>query len=195
MSGNRSENKPTLFRNFISQIVSLVNASGPGAVHRIIIPSLLSPSLYDSSANQPSEVLQFLHSIRALLRKFPRQLTAMITLPISLFPRSSGLVRWAELLSDGVLEFIPLEHQHQLNLEPGKKEKAQGLLRCHSLPIFHEKGGGLEGSWTPEDLAFRLSGSTGLVITPFYLPPVGEDGETSKAVDQSSNQTNKSMEF
>jgi elongator complex protein 4 len=147
-------------KKFISDVTLRIKNSPPATVHRIIIPSLLSPTIFASSYAKPSEVLQFLHSLRGLLRTFPDQLTAMVTLPISLYPRSTGLTRWAELLSDGA--------------------KSQGLLRAHSLPGFHERGGGLEGSWVREDLSFKLSSSSGLVITPFSLPPVGEDGEISE---------------
>jgi len=100
-------------------------------------------------------------------------------MPITLFARSAGLTRWLEVLFDGVFELVPLQHQSQMALEPGKEDKSQGLLRVHSLPIFHEKGGGLEGSWVRQDLSFKLSASSGLVITPYSLPPVGEEDEAS----------------
>jgi elongator complex protein 4 len=46
--------------------------------------------------------------------------------------------------------------------------------------VFHEKGGGLEGTWNRENLSFKLSSSNGLVITPFSLPPIGDEEESSK---------------
>ncbi|KAH7171542.1 PAXNEB protein-domain-containing protein [Dactylonectria macrodidyma] len=159
------------FKKFISDITSKIKSSTPSTVHRIIVPSLLSPTLYSSAASQPREVLQFLHALRALLRQFPTQTTALLTLPITLFQRSSGLTRWMELLSDGVLELIPLQHQGPVAREPGGEDKGQGMLRTHSLPVFHEKGGGIEGTWARENLSFRLSSSGGLVIEPFSLPP------------------------
>ncbi len=76
-----------------------------------------------------------------------------------------------ELLSDGVIELVPLQHRNQED-----KDKAQGMLRVHSLPVFHEKGGGLEGGWVRQDMSFKLSASSGMVITPYSLPPVGDDG-------------------
>ncbi|KAH7163627.1 PAXNEB protein-domain-containing protein [Dactylonectria estremocensis] len=159
------------FKRFIADVISKVKSSSPSTVHRIIVPSLLSPTLYNSAASQPREVLQFLHALRALLRQFPTQTTALLTLPITLFQRSSGLTRWMELLSDGVLELIPLQHQGPVTREPGGENKGQGMLRAHSLPVFHEKGGGIEGTWARENLSFRLSSSSGLVIEPFSLPP------------------------
>lgn len=171
----------TPFRKFIADVTSQIKNSPHSTVHRIVVPSLLSPTLYNSAASQPKEVLKFLHALRALLRQYSTQLTAFVTIPVTLFPRSTGLTRWVELLSDGVLELIPLQHQAQVAREPGNEDKGQGLLRAHSLPVFHEKGGGLEGTWNRENLSFKLSSSSGLVITPFSLPPIGDEEEPNKA--------------
>ncbi|KAI9163746.1 Elongator complex protein 4 [Paramyrothecium foliicola] len=169
------------FKKFIAEVSANVRDSSPSTVHRIIIPSLLSPTIFPSAYARPTEVLQLLHGLRALLRTFPTRITAMMTLPISLYPRSTGLTRWVELLSDGVLELTPLQHQIQVSRDPSSDAKSQGLLRAHSLPGFHEKGGGLEGSWLREDLSFKLSSSSGLIITSFSLPPVGETEEEPKS--------------
>ncbi|CAG7562443.1 unnamed protein product [Fusarium equiseti] len=171
----------TPFQKFVTEVTSKIKNSPPSTIHRIVVPSLLSPTLYNSAASQPREILKFLHGLRALLRQFPAQVTAFVTIPVTLFPRSTGLTRWVELLSDGVLELIPLQHQGPVVREPGSEDKGQGLLRAHSLPVFHEKGGGLEGTWNRENLSFKLSSSSGLVITPFSLPPIGDDEEPTKA--------------
>ncbi|KAF5239554.1 hypothetical protein FAUST_4875 [Fusarium austroamericanum] len=170
----------TPFQKFITEVTSKIRNAPPSTVHRIVVPSLLSPTLYNSAASQPKEILKFLHDLRALLRQFSAQVTAVVTIPVTLFPRSTGLTRWMELLSDGVLELIPLQ-QAPVVREPGNEDKGQGLLRAHSLPVFHEKGGGLEGTWNRENLSFKLSSSSGLVITPFSLPPIGDEEEPTKA--------------
>jgi elongator complex protein 4 len=77
------------------------------------MPSLLSPALYPPHASSPEPILQFLHNLRALLSTYPGRLTVMLTLPLSLYPRSSGLVRWMELLNDGVVELSPFPHSYQ----------------------------------------------------------------------------------
>ncbi|RGP66408.1 elongator complex 4 [Fusarium longipes] len=171
----------TPFQKFVTQVTSKIKNSPPSTVHRIVVPTLLSPTLYNSAASQPKEILKFLHDLRALMRQFPAQVTAVVTVPVTLFPRSTGLTRWMELLSDGVLELIPLQQQTPVAREPGNEDKGQGLLRAHSLPVFHEKGGGLEGTWNRENLSFKLSSSSGLVITPFSLPPIGDEEEPAKA--------------
>lgn len=102
------------------------------------------------TASQPQCLLQFLHSLRSLLRQYPTQLTALITLPLELYPRSSGLVRWMEILSDGVLELTPFPHLGDALVTSGaattQEEQPQGMLKIHRLPVFHEKGGGGGGS-------------------------------------------------
>lgn len=190
-----SSTSPSQLKKFLNDVTTRINNSSPSTIHRIVAPSLLSPTIYPSSASRPEEALQFLHGLRALLRSFPTQLTAMVSMPVSLYPRSTGLTRWAELLSDGVLELIPLEHKLQMSRDPSKDDKAQGMLRAHSLPVFHEKGGGLEGSWNREDLSFKLSSSSGLVITPFSLPPIGDEEEEKNNSKTSSDSKKESLEF
>lgn len=179
--------RPSAFTKFVKELQAKLQASTPASIHRLVIPSLLSPALHTPEACQPSEALQFLHAIRALQRQYPGQLTALMTMPVSLFPRTSGLTRWIELLSDGVLEMIPLPPK--LGATPPStsgaskvQDQSQGILRVHSLPIFHEKGGGgLENNQFREDLSFHLSSTKGLVIQPYVLPPLEEEDQKEKS--------------
>jgi elongator complex protein 4 len=186
------------FKAIIKHLQTKLSTSPRTDIHRIIIPGLLLPTLYAPHCARPSEVLPFLHSLRALLRQHPTQLTAILTLPTSLYPRTSGLVRWIELLCDGVIEMIPLPANPGAPAPPStssssgsgsasgreKSEQAQGLLRVHTLPVYHEKGGGGAGASSfRETLAFSLSASRGLVIKPYSLPPLESetgDGEGEK---------------
>lgn len=178
---------PSAFEMFITSLQTKLQASSPASVHRVVIPSLLSPTLYTLEACQPPQVLQFLHSLRALLRRYHGQLTALITLPVSLFPRSNGMTRWIELLSDGVLEMIPLPPK--LGAAPPSsngvskvQDQSQGILRVHSLPVFHEKGGGgAENNHFREDLSFHMSSTKGLAIQPYVLPPLEEEDHKEKS--------------
>jgi elongator complex protein 4 len=174
------------FNTFLNHLITHLSTSSSTTVHRIVIPNLLSPALYSSDVSRPERVLQFLHALRALLRKYSTQLTAMITLPLTLYPRSMGLARWMELLSDGVLELAPFPSSAiATKSAPGAstvyEEPPQGMLKIHRLPIFHEKGGGGgEASGFGDDLAFTLSRRKGLVIKPFSLPPVEGDSEAQQ---------------
>ncbi|KAI1780152.1 PAXNEB-domain-containing protein [Hypoxylon cercidicola] len=195
-SPERNASSP--FKQFIKDVAYKLANSPPSWIHRVVVPGLLSPTGYSSSSSRPEEVLQFLHALRALLRQYPGKLTAIITLPLALYPRSMGLTRWMELLSDGVIELIPLQSSAVHAPPPSSKsdskseDQIQGLLKIHSLPIFHEKGGGSsETNSAHGDLSFSLSRSKGLVIKPFYLPPVGEDDQEKKKSDSSKG----NMEF
>ncbi|PHH60816.1 hypothetical protein CDD81_1113 [Ophiocordyceps australis] len=184
------------FGSFLDRLASVMQKSSPSSIHRVVVPGLLSPALYNSAACQPQNVLQFLHGLRYLLRKFSNQATAMLTLPLSLYPRSSGLTRWMELLVDGVMELVPLNHR---SLVPtGEADaKTQGLLRIHSYPVFHEKGGGLQDALFCQDLAFSLSALDGIVIAPLSLPPLGSDDTAAKSSSEVLEETaqKKKLEF
>lgn len=184
----RGSSSASHFKAIIKHLRTKLEASPPGEVHRVVVPSLLSPALYFYGSAQPTEALQFLHQLRALLRQHSIQLTAIITLPTSLFPRNTGLVRWIELLCDGVLELIPLFANPAVPPPPIDKkdskssDQAQGLLKVHSLPIYHERGGGgAETSAFRETLSFSLSASKGLTIKPYSLPPMEEDTQKEKS--------------
>ena len=111
----------------------------------------------------------------------------MISLPLSLYPRETGLTRWMELLSDGVLELIPFPHTIDTGpplatsgAATASEEKPQGMVKIHRLPVFHERGGGaIGGARVGDDLAFTVSRRR-FVIKPFSLPPVEGDTEAQK---------------
>jgi elongator complex protein 4 len=93
-----------------------------------------------------------------------------------------------ELLSDGVIELVPMPANpgapHPSTADGGSKseDRSQGLLRVHALPVYHEKGGGgAENTYFRENLTFSLSASKGMVIKPFSLPPLGEEGHHDKS--------------
>ncbi|KAI1485103.1 paxneb protein [Biscogniauxia mediterranea] len=193
----RANSVESPFKLFIKDVSSKLAASPPSWIHRVIVPNILSPTMYASSASRPQEVLQFLHALRALLRQYPTKLTVLVTLPLSLYPRTTGLTRWMELLCDGVLELIPLQSDSIHAPPPTSKsdskseEKVQGLLKVHSLPIFHEKGGGSESHSAHDDQSFSLSRTKGLIIKPFYLPPADDDSQDQKTADSGK----KNIEF
>ncbi|KAI0023009.1 paxneb protein [Xylariomycetidae sp. FL0641] len=198
ISPSRPNNSASPLKVFIKNLTFKLANSPPEWAHRIIIPGLLSPTMYSGSTSCPDEVLQFLHALRALLRQYSTKVTAMVTLPLSLYPRTTGLTRWMELLSDGVLELIPLQATAVHAPPPSSKsdskseEQVQGLLKVHSLPIFHERGGGSESHSAHDDQSFSLSRSRGLIVKPFYLPPADDDDQQDQKKDDSAK---ANMEF
>lgn len=172
LDGRRENSIQCLFKEFLENLASRLRNSSSSTIHRIVVPSLLSPPLHSPAACQPQQVLQFIHGLRSLLRQFPKQTTALMTLPISLFPRASGLTRWMELLSDGVIELRPFEGPKNVNASSSQESGFQGLLQIHQIPIFHERGGGLSYFSKNEQKLFKLNSRNGLVLSPFSLPPV-----------------------
>ncbi|KAF2451662.1 paxneb superfamily protein-like protein [Karstenula rhodostoma CBS 690.94] len=173
------------FAEILKNLQKQIAKSSPGSIHRLVIPSLLSPALYASGASHPSVVLPFLHGLRALLRKYSTRLTAVITLPLTLYPRSSGVVRWMEILSDGVFELSPFPYSHMESLATSAgttmdEERPQGIFAVHKLPVFHERGGGGSTEGLGEDLAFTLSRRK-FVVAKFSLPPMEGDTEAQEA--------------
>ena len=128
----------------------------------------------------------------------------MMTLPLELYHRSSALVRWAELLSDGVVELTPFPHLMDSSNAlaesggaRGSEEQPQGMLKVHKLPVSTERGGGGHGSGVGDDLAFTLSRRK-FVINPFTLPPVEGDADAQRGEAEGGalkHATKADMEF
>lgn len=195
---SRSPTDP--FDAVIKSLSQTLQATPPGTVHRVVIPTILSPALWPPTASRPDSFLRFLHSLRHLLQENPTRLTAMMTLPTELHPRSTGLVRWAELLSDGVLELTPFPHLMDASNSlaesggaRGKDEQPQGMLKVHKLPTTTERGEGGAGAGNTigEDLAFTVSRRR-FEIKPFSLPPAEGDQDAQK---EGGSLTGKDVEF
>ena len=105
----------------------------------------------------------------------------MTSLPLSIYPRSTGLTRWLELLSDGVIELSPFPHSAGTETadsnKPGHDEQPQGLLTVHRLPVLHERGGG--SGVVSEESTFTLSRKR-FTIKLFNLPPLEGDTEAQQ---------------
>nr|POE72087.1 elongator complex protein 4 [Quercus suber] len=172
------------FLSVINALTSILISSSPNSVHRVVIPTILSPALWPPPACLPQNFLSFLHSLRFLLRKYSDRLTILTTLPLELYTRSSGLVRFAETLSDGVLELTPFphlmdsSHPHNQYSSQDRDEHPQGMLKVHKIPLSTERGEGGAGAGNSlgEDLAFTVSRRK-FVIKPFALPPMEGDEE------------------
>ncbi|GAQ09603.1 elongator complex protein 4 [Aspergillus lentulus] len=189
-------NEP-LFISIYRRLQTAIASSHPNTVHRIVIPSLLNPTIYPSEVSQPDHVLPFLHALRALLNTQGHRITAMVTVPLSLFPRSSGLVRWMEIISDGVIELCPFPHSADALATSGaatsQEEPPQGMLKTHKLPVLHERGGGSDQN-VGQDWAFTLSRRR-FEIKPFSLPPAEGDKEAQDAAGPGGMPKKADLEF
>jgi elongator complex protein 4 len=188
------------FQPILESLKAVISNSPPSTVHRLVIPTVLSPALYPPQSAQPASFIAFLHGLRALLRQHPTRLTAMTTLPLTLHPRNSALTRWAETLSDGVLELTPFPHlmdashpSHYATSTSAKEEQPQGMVKVHKLPLVTERGEGGAGAGNSigEDLAFTLSRRK-FLVAPFSLPPMEGDQDAQEAAGKV---TAKDVEF
>ncbi len=188
------------FENIVQQLEGALKSSSPSTIHRLIVPTILSPMIYPTSSSQPANVIRFFHALRRLLRQYSDRLVAMITLPLELHPRSLGLIRWAEILSDGLLELTPFPHlmdaSNSLAESGGARsndEQPQGLVRVHKLPVSTERGEGGAGAENSigDDLAFTLSRRK-FAIRPFSLPPMEGDESAQR---EAGSITGRDVEF
>ncbi|KAL4948171.1 Elongator complex protein 4 [Aspergillus filifer] len=189
-------NEPLLV-SILKRLRANIASSPPNTVHRIVIPSFLNPTLYPPDVCEPENVLPFLHSLRALTNSPSSRITAMITLPLSLFSRSSGLVRWMEILCDGVIELCPFPHSADALSTSGAatshEEPPQGMLKTHKLPVLHERGGGSDQN-LGQDWAFILSRKK-FEIKPFSLPPAEGDQEAQQSAQSNKMPKKEDLEF
>ncbi|CAL5870615.1 uncharacterized protein PFLUO_LOCUS4854 [Penicillium psychrofluorescens] len=189
--------KESPFISVLNRLQTEIASSASHTIHRIVIPSLLNPTMYPPDTCQPEHLLQFLHSLKALMNAYTTRVTTMITLPLALFPRSSGLVRWMELLSDGVIELCPFPHSADALTTSGaatsQEEPPQGMLKVHRLPVLHERGGGSDQN-LGQDWAFILSRRR-FEIKPFSLPPAEGDTEAQDASAPSGMPKKSDLEF
>ncbi|KAF7712750.1 RNA polymerase II elongator complex subunit [Penicillium ucsense] len=189
--------KDSPFAAILNELRGALLSSPANTIHRIVMPTLLNPTLYPPSASQPEHVLQFFHSLKALMSAYPTRVTAMITIPLSLFPRSSGLIRWIELLCDGVIELCPFPHSADTVATSGAatsvEEPPQGMLKTHKLPVLHERGGGSDQN-VGQDWAFTLSRRR-FEIKPFSLPPAEGDTEAQDAAAPGGMPKKSDLEF
>ncbi|KUL91090.1 hypothetical protein ZTR_00719 [Talaromyces verruculosus] len=183
--------------SIMQNLQSSIANSPPNTVHRIVIPSLLNPAVYPPETSQPEYLLRFIHSLRALLSHNASNITAMITIPLSLYPRSTGLIRWVEILCDGVIELCPFPHSSDAIATSGAatahEEPPQGMLKTHKLPVLHERGGGSDQN-IGEDWAFTLSRRR-FEIKPFSLPPAEGDNEAQQAPSDGKMPKKADLEF
>lgn len=185
------------FAEIVSALINVMKSTALDTIHRLIIPSLMSPALYPCHSSLPEQVLGFQHSIRKLLALYPKRLTAIQTLPLSLYPRNSGLAKWIELLSDGVYDLTPFPHSADAEFtssrDPNTKEEPpQGLLRVHKLPVLCELGSGTP--LTDTDWTFSLSRRK-FTIKPFNLPPIEGDTEAQQGAGEHEKPNKANMDF
>lgn len=128
----------------LSAIVANQLKSSPGKTVRIIIPNVLNPSIYPPTFSAPSFIIPFLHSIKALLAKYPHNLSLILSIPLDLYPRYSSLTLTLEVLCDSVIHLQPFNQEMSALIEKAYKNEPskiqQGLVNIIKLPVLSDKG-------------------------------------------------------
>ena len=185
------------FQSAIERLSALLVASKTSEIYRVIIPTLLSPAIYPPNAIETHHVLQFLHALRGLLQCYPLQLTAMITLPLALFPRDLALTCCMELLSNGVMELTPFPHSVAVpeTSVPGEsqEEPPHGMVKMHKLPVYHDTGSG-SGVGLDDEYVFTLTRRQ-FAIKRFSLPPLEGDSQAQQGLNDEDKKKQASMDF
>ncbi len=188
-------------RAFLRSVRASLDATPASAIHRVVLPSFLAPTLYAMDGWSFSYILRLLHGLRSLLRMHARRLTVAISLSTSLYGRRTNPYVWhLEQLCDNIVELVPLPPGPPSAAAPGgttgnnisspsadrpdKADKMQGWFKVHKLQIYSEIGGAgasSQGHALRENLCFSVSSSRGLVIMPYSLPPVDDDSHKEKS--------------
>lgn len=132
------------YASTISQISSVVEShTKQKQVVRIVLAGFLNPSVYAPQCSSPVHIIPFLHSLRALLAKYP---TAVLvgSLPLDLYPRENLLTHTFESLVDGVIHLQPFNPDMAALVERAYKNEPskiqQGLVNIVKVPVLSERG-------------------------------------------------------
>jgi elongator complex protein 4 len=174
------------FKPILAQIERSIKQH-PDKIIRLIIPSLLNPSMYPPQLSSTTEILPFVHSLRSLTRKFQNRLTLSCSLSLELFPRDSSLTKHLENLFDTVLHLEPFDQEMLKFLEKAysnQPTKVQhGLVHLYKIPNLSEKGQMLV---MKSEFAFK-NGKKKFEIEEWGIP-IDDEGDGDK-------QTTQNIEF
>ncbi|CAK7266160.1 Elongator subunit elp4 [Sporothrix epigloea] len=212
LSSPQPESEHSPLRKFLASVNKSLQSTSPSTLHRVILPSFLSPTLYAMDGWTFPFVLALFTGLRSLLREHSRRLTLVILLSTTLYERHNEYVRQLEDLCDNIIELVPMPPgppsavaknggppgNSSFSLSSRDKspaEKMQGWCKVHKLQLYSEHGGAggnTQGASLRENLCFSVSGSRGLVIEPYSLPPIEDDNSQGKKAPASKED---SMEF
>lgn len=133
------------------QIIKLITLAvenlikkNPTQVIRIVIPSFLHPTFYQSLFTSFTSIIPFLHCLRSLLRRFSQNLVLIMSISLQLYSRESHTILMMEHLMDGVILLQPFNQEMTELLERAYKNEPskiqQGFLHIYKIPVLSERG-------------------------------------------------------
>ena len=184
------------YSTVINQISSIVNTqlrSSTGKVIRLVIPSILNPSLYHPSYTSLSFLIPFIHSLRSLLRQYSSNLVMVCSISLDLYPKDSNLLVLVQSLFDAVIHLQPFSQEMTQLLEKAYKNEPskiqQGLVNIMKIPVLSERGLMMvhDGEY-----AFK-NGRKKFEIDEWSIPVEDDSKETNQT--QEGGQTTKNIDF
>lgn len=130
----------------IKQIKSIIlnQLKNKSKIIRVIIPSLLTPSVYAPEFCQSTFVIPFFHSLRVLLKQYCNNVSLIVSLPLDLYPRTSSLVATLETLADSIIHLEPFNQKLVELMEKAYKNQPSkiqhGYVNILKLPVLSERG-------------------------------------------------------
>ncbi|CAH6722636.1 elongator complex protein 4 [[Candida] jaroonii] len=178
----------------INDIVKLHLSKNPSKTIRILVPNLLSPSIYPSTFSKSSIVIPFIHGMRSILKSNSSNISLVYSIPTDLYPKTSNLISIIEQLSDSVLQLHPFHQKLSELIEKSYKNEPSkvqhGFLNIVKLPILSERG---MMTIHNNEYAFK-NGRKRFEIEPWGIP-VEVDDEKPKDDHDHSHQSSKNIEF
>ena len=150
------------FKPILESVLTFLDPVPKSTPVRLVLPDLLNPHVYGPESTCPSNVLQFLHTLMALIhaRKYA---TLVLSLSTSFYPRSNPLISWIEHLCSYVVQLCPLPRP-----PPSSTIKhSQGLVFVH------------KGGLMLREMAYRV-GRRGMVLEEWSLPPLEDEAPRVK---------------
>lgn len=205
-------------RRFLASVSASLASTPPNTLHRVVLPNFLAPTLYAMDGWTFAFVIALFAGLRSLLREHGRRLTLALSLSTTLYERHNEYVRALEGLCDNVVELVPLppgppsavaRHARPSSGSPSSSssssshtspaDKMQGWFKVHKLQLYSESGGSgtkSQGASLRENLCFSVSGSRGLVVEPYSLPPIeDENNNNNNNGTKASRASRDDMEF
>lgn len=165
-----------------------------GKIIRLILPSLLNPSIYHPQFSSPTFIFPFIHSLRSILRKYSSNVVLIASLPLDLYPRYHNITGQLESTFDSVIYLQPFNQEMSQLIEKAYKNEPSkiqhGLVNIIKLPILSERGLMMihDGEY-----AFK-NGRKKFEIEEWGIP-VDDDAKDENNHDHEHAQTTKNIEF
>lgn len=189
-----SDNVEQMIRQITSVITHELKGNKSKTI-RLVIPGLLNPSLYSPLHSSLLFIIPLIHALRALLRKYPDNLTLISSIATDLYPRDSSLTFSIESLMDSVIHLQPFNQEMYQLLEKAYKSEPSkiqhGLVNIIKLPVLSERGQMMVQHGV---YAFK-NGRKRFEIEEWSIPVEDDAKDESSDAHGHQHQTTKNIEF